>query len=238
LGIKELRNSDHSFIFSFLHSFINIVIMLNIRKFVFNPIQVNAFVIWDETLECVLIDPACYYPEEEQELKQFIEDSGLKPVRLLNTHGHFDHVMGNRYVEKNWKLKCEIHEGDNYLVQHAGTLALGFGIEMGSPPPAGHFLHHEELITFGNSDFKVIHVPGHSPGGVAFYSKADKTLITGDILFYRSIGRTDLPLGNHELLVSGIKEKLFNLDEDVKVWCGHGPETTIGDEKRYNPYLR
>ena len=212
--------------------------MLNIRKFKFNPIEVNAFILWDETLECVLIDPSCYYPEEEGELIQFIESNKLKPVRLLNTHGHFDHLMGNRFVEKQWQLKSEIHADDNYLVQHAANTALKFGVDMLSAPPAGRFLGDGEMINFGNSALKVIHVPGHSAGGVAFYSKADKLLITGDILFYRSIGRTDLPMGNHDLLISGIKDKLLILDESVKVYCGHGPETTIGDEKRYNPYLR
>jgi hydroxyacylglutathione hydrolase len=212
--------------------------MLNIKKFKFNPIDVNAFILWDETLECVLIDPSCYYPEEQDELKRFIESNKLKPVRLLNTHGHFDHLMGNRFVEKNWQLQCEIHADDNYLVQHAGNTALKFGIDMPSPPPAGRFLEDGELINFGTSALKVIHVPGHSAGGVAFYSKADKLLITGDILFYRSIGRTDLPMGNHDLLISGIKDKLMVLDENVIVYCGHGSETTIGDEKRYNPYLK
>ncbi len=211
--------------------------MLNIKKFVFNPVQVNAFILWDETLECVLIDPSCYYPEEEDELKHFIEGSKLKPVRLLNTHGHFDHLMGNRFVEENWHLKCEIHKEDDYLVQRSANQALNFGIDMLQPPSAGHFLKDGETISFGNSEFKVIHVPGHSPGGVAFYSEKDGLLITGDILFYRSIGRTDLPMGNYDLLISGIKNKLLVLDDDVKVYCGHGPETTIGNEKRYNSFL-
>jgi len=212
--------------------------MLNIKKFIFNPVAVNAFILWDETLECVLIDPSCYYPEEENELKQFIESGKLKPVRLLNTHGHFDHLMGNRFAEKNWKLKSEIHADDKYLVQLAGKQALNFGIEMSSPSAPGSFLEDGELILFGNSSLKVIHVPGHSPGGVAFYSKTDKLLFTGDILFYRSVGRTDLPMGDRELLISGIKDKLMVLDENIVVYCGHGPETTIGDEKRYNPYVR
>jgi hydroxyacylglutathione hydrolase len=212
--------------------------MLNIKKFVFNPVQVNAFVLWDETSECVLIDPSCYFPEEENELKQFIEASKLKPIRLLNTHGHFDHLMGNRFVEKNWNLHSEIYEDDNYMLPIAARQAMNFGFEMDSPPSAGRYFQDGELISFGNSVLKVVHVPGHSPGGVAFYSMVDKILISGDILFYRSIGRTDLPKGDHQLLISGIKDKLMILDNDVKVYCGHGPETTIGDEKRYNPYLR
>lgn len=212
--------------------------MLNIKKFTFNPVEVNAFILWDKTRECVLIDPACYYPEEEQQLKQFIESNQLKPVRLLNTHGHFDHLMGNKFIKKTWGLKCEIHKDDNYLIEQAETLAKLFGIEMSAPPSYGEFFEDGEVISFGNSELKVIHVPGHSPGGVAFYSKAGNLLVSGDILFNNSIGRTDLPKGNFDLLISGIKEKLIVLDEKVKVYCGHGEETTIGNEKRNNPYLR
>jgi glyoxylase-like metal-dependent hydrolase (beta-lactamase superfamily II) len=211
--------------------------MLNIKKFTFNPVEVNTIILWDKTLECVLIDPACYYPEEEQQLKQFVESNQLKPVRLLNTHGHFDHLMGNKFIKKTWGLKCEIHKDDNYLIEHAETLAQLFGIEMTAPPSYGTFIDDGEIISFGNSELKVIHVPGHSPGSVAFYSEADKILISGDILFYGSIGRTDLPKGNFDLLISGIKEKLLVLDGKVKVYCGHGPDTSIGEEKRNNPYL-
>ena len=211
--------------------------MLNIKKFTFNPVEVNAIILWDETLECVLIDPACYYPEEEQQLKQFVESNKLKPVRLLNTHGHFDHLMGNRFIKKTWGLKCEIHEDDNFLVQLAPAQAMKFGIEMNEAPSCGEFLSDGDVLAFGNSELKVIHVPGHSPGGVAFFSEADQLLISGDILFFRSIGRTDLPMGNFNLLISGIKEKLMVLNDKVKVYCGHGPETTIGSEKKNNPYL-
>ena len=210
---------------------------MNIKKFKFNPIEVNAFVLWDETLECVIIDPACFYPEEEQQLKLFIETNNLRPVKLLNTHGHFDHLMGNRFVEKTWGLKCEIHKEDNYLVEQASSQSLLFGMSIPKPPLPGHFFVDGEILSFGNSTLKVIFVPGHSPGGVAFYSEVDKFLIAGDILFYGSVGRTDLPKGNHEQLITGIKEKLLVLAPDVRVYCGHGPETTIGAEKSNNPFL-
>lgn len=210
---------------------------MNIKKFTFNPVQVNAIVLWDETLECVIIDPACFYSQEEQELKSFIELNHLKPVRLLNTHGHFDHLMGNEFVGKTWGLKSEIHFEDNYLVELASSQSQMFGMEMTKPPLPGRFFEDNDLITFGNSTLKVIFVPGHSPGGVAFYSKPDKLLICGDILFKDSVGRTDLPRGNHEQLISGILDKLMVLDPDVKVYCGHGPETTIGAEKKNNMFL-
>lgn len=210
---------------------------MNIKKFTFNPVEVNAIVLWDDTLECVIIDPACYYPNEEQQLKLFIETQNLKPVKLLNTHGHFDHLMGNGFVEKTWGIKSEIHKEDNYLVEQATSQSLMFGMSLSKPPLPGHFFVDGEIITFGKSALKVIYVPGHSPGGVAFYSEEDLLLIAGDILFFGSVGRTDLPKGNHEQLIKGIKEKLLVLDPDVKVYCGHGPETTIGAEKSFNQFL-
>jgi len=210
---------------------------MNIKKFTFNPVEVNAIILWDDTLECVIIDAACFYPQEEQKLKSFIETNHLNPVRLLNTHGHFDHLMGNLFVDKTWGLKTEIHKEDNYLVGNASNQSLMFGMSISKPPLPGSFFEDGDVLTFGNSSLKVIHVPGHSPGGVAFYSEADKLLIAGDILFQGSVGRTDLPKGNHQQLITGIKEKLLILDPDTKVYCGHGPETTIGDEKRFNQFL-
>jgi len=210
---------------------------MNIKKFTFNPVEVNAIILWDETLDCVIIDPACFYPKEEQQLKLFIETNHLNPVKLLNTHGHFDHLMGNAFVEKTWGIKSEIHHEDSYLVGMAPNQAMMFGMSMSTPPPPGSYFEDGDIIPFGKSSLRVIYVPGHSPGGVAFYSEADKMLIAGDILFYGSVGRTDLPKGNHGQLISGILGKLMVLDPETKVWCGHGPETTIGAEKRSNPFL-
>lgn len=210
---------------------------MNIKKFTFNPVEVNAIVLWDDTLECVIIDPACFYPHEEKQLKLFIETQNLKPVKLLNTHGHFDHLMGNAFVEKTWGLKSEIHKEDNYLVEQALGQAKMFGMSLSKPALPGRFFEDGDIITFGKSALKVIYVPGHSPGGVAFYSENDMLLVAGDILFLGSVGRTDLPKGNHEQLIRGIKEKLMTLDPKIKVYCGHGPETTIGAEKMNNPFL-
>jgi len=209
-----------------------------IKKFTFNPVEVNAILLWDDSLECVIIDPACYFPHEEQKLKLFIETHNLNPVKLLNTHGHFDHLMGNRFVEKTWGLASEIHKEDNYLVEQAINQSMLFGMSIQKPQLPGRFLVDGEILNFGNSMLKVIFVPGHSPGGVAFYSEVNHLLIAGDILFYGSVGRTDLPRGNFELLIKGIKEKLMVLDPQVKVYCGHGPETTIGEEKSNNPFLK
>ncbi len=212
--------------------------MIKIKKFTFNPVSVNAYLLWDETGEAVLIDPACFYPEEEMELSHFVEQQELRIVCLLNTHGHFDHLMGNTFAEGKWGLKCRIHSGDAYMPGQARQHAQFFGITMENPPSAGELLTEGEVITFGQSAMKVIHVPGHSAGSVAFYSERDKIIVVGDILFEGSVGRTDLPGGNHTQLITGIKEKLMTLDDDVKVYSGHGNETTIGWEKRKNPFLK
>ncbi len=212
--------------------------MITVKKFTFNPVAVNAYLLWDESMEAVLIDPACFYPNEELELSRFVEDQGLRIVHLLNTHGHFDHLMGNNFASQKWNLKCEIHSGDAFMTDQAKQHALFFGITMKNPTSEVELLSEGDLITFGHSELKVIHVPGHSPGGVAFYSEKDKILVVGDILFQGSVGRTDLPGGNHIQLINGIKEKLMILDDAVKVYSGHGEDTTVGWEKRTNPYLK
>ncbi|MCL4482622.1 MAG: MBL fold metallo-hydrolase [Bacteroidetes bacterium] len=212
--------------------------MINSKKFTFNPVAVNAYLLWDETKEAVLIDPACFYPEEEKELERFVEAQELKIVRLLNTHGHFDHLMGNSFAERRWGLKCRIHPGDAPMVDQARQHALLFGITMQNPSSDVELLAEGDEIHFGATALKVIHVPGHSPGGVAFYGAQDQILVVGDILFNGSVGRTDLPGGNHNQLITGIKEKLLTLGDEVKVYPGHGDETTIGWEKRTNPFLR
>jgi glyoxylase-like metal-dependent hydrolase (beta-lactamase superfamily II) len=211
---------------------------MQIKKFTFNPVSVNAYLLWDETKEAVLIDPACFYPEEELELSRFIENEGLKVVHILNTHGHFDHLMGNSFASQKWNLKVKIHPGDAFMSGQARQHAMLFGITMKNPTTEAEFLAEGDLIKFGDSSLRVIHVPGHSPGSVAFYDDQDKIVFVGDILFQGSVGRTDLPGGSHELLIKGIKEKLLSLDEEVVVYPGHGGHTTIGWEKRTNPYLK
>lgn len=212
--------------------------MIQIKKFTFNPIAVNAYLLWDEIREAVLIDPACYYADEEEALSRFVEAKELKIVHLLNTHGHFDHLMGNNFAEEKWGLKCRMHPGDLPLAAQAKQQAMLFGITMSNLTSALELLSEGEEITFGQTVLKVIHVPGHSQGSVAFYGEQDKILVAGDILFEGSVGRTDLPGGNHAQLISGIKEKLMTLDDEVKVYPGHGGDTTIGWEKRTNPFLR
>jgi hydroxyacylglutathione hydrolase len=211
--------------------------MIQIKKFTFNPVGVNAYLLWDETNEAVLIDPACSNMAEEKTLSRFVEDNNLKIVHLLNTHGHFDHLMGNSFAGDKWNLISRIHPGDLPMVSQARQHAMFFGITMANPKEA-QALNPQEEIAFGNSVLKVIHVPGHSAGSVAYHCEESKFLVVGDILFEGSVGRTDLPGGNHALLISGIKEKLLTLDDNTRVFSGHGNETTIGEERRYNPFLK
>lgn len=212
--------------------------MIQLKKFTFNPVSVNSYLLWDETGEAAIIDPACYYAEEEEELAWFVEKHGLKIVQLLNTHGHFDHLMGNGFAGARWNLSFRIHSGDANLPGQAKQYASLFGIQMNNAPASVEILGEGDVVTFGNSALKVLHVPGHSPGSVAFYGENDQILVVGDIIFEGSVGRTDLPGGNHDLLISGIKEKLLVLDPAVRIFPGHGGSTTVGQEKKTNPYLR
>lgn len=212
--------------------------MIQVASFTFNPFAENTFVLFDETAECVIIDPGCYYKEEKEALKSFIDERGLKPVRLLNTHCHLDHVFGNYFVAKQWNLGLEIHQLDEITLKRMPQSCEIFGIpsyEL-SPEPA-RFINEDEKIYFGNSALDVLFVPGHAPGHVAFVSHEDKFVINGDVLFAGSIGRTDLPGGNYRTLMESITQKMFMLGDDYTVYCGHGPETSIGAEKISNPFV-
>ncbi len=211
--------------------------MLKIKKFVVNPLQENSLVVYDESKECIIIDAGFYYGEEEDEVCHFIEKNELTPVRLINTHCHFDHLMGVEFLRKKYALKLEAHKDDAFLIDRATLQAKSFGFEMQAVSPIDVFISEKDKIVFGNSELEIIHVPGHAPGHVALYSKADNTLIAGDILFYGSVGRADLPGGDYNTLIQNIKNKLLVLPEDTLVYCGHGPETNIGFEKQNNPFL-
>ncbi|WP_430813183.1 MBL fold metallo-hydrolase [Carboxylicivirga sp. RSCT41] len=211
---------------------------MNIDILPINPWQENTYILSDETKECVIIDPGCLAPEERESVARFIEDKGYKPVRLLQTHMHLDHVFGSKFIAEKYNLKLEAHKDDEFWGEQTVEYAANFGMELDSNPPAiGNYLNEGGTINFGNSELEVIHVPGHSPGGIVFYCKEDKIAIVGDVLFRESIGRADLPGGDFETLVSNIKSKLLVLDDDVKVYPGHGPESTIGHERTNNPFL-
>jgi len=210
---------------------------MQIKKFTFNPVQENTFVLFDETNECVIIDAGCYFENERKELDQFLAEKQLKPVRLINTHCHFDHIMGITHCRIKYKVPFEIHPDEEILVEHAVDHGDRFGIPMEPVDAPDAYFKEGDRITFGNSYLEVIEAPGHSPGGVVFYNPEQKILIAGDVLFYGSIGRTDLPGGSYEQLTGNIKTKLLTLPEETVAYCGHGPETTIGFEKNNNPFL-
>lgn len=206
--------------------------------FINNPWQENTVVLYDETGEAVVIDCGCFSEEERQRFKDFFSNKKLTPVLLLNTHLHPDHVFGNDFMKTCYNLEAKASLEDEFLLEHAVEYAAMLGLKGTTPPPAlGGYLKDGEIVRFGHSELKVIAVAGHSPGGLCFYSVADKLLIAGDVLFAGSVGRSDLPGGDSTALISGIHEKLMVLPDDVQVITGHGPMTTIGEEKKYNPFL-
>ncbi|ADY53570.1 beta-lactamase domain protein [Pseudopedobacter saltans DSM 12145] len=212
--------------------------MLKLQQFVNNPYQENTYVLSDETGSCVIIDPGMYNATEQNAVVNYIKENNLKPEILLNTHCHIDHVLGNKFVFDIYGLRPQIHKGELQLLHAVPSYApqQGFNYEISPEPEA--FLTEEDTVKFGNSILKIIFAPGHSPAHLCFYHEESKTLIGGDVLFYGSIGRTDLPGGNFETLISSIKNNLFILPDDTKVYPGHGPATTIGFEKANNPFLR
>ena len=212
--------------------------MAQVVALTFNPFQENTYVVYDETGECVIFDPGCYTQPEKEELVAAIEKEDLKPVRLINTHCHIDHVFGNRFVSEKYGLPLEIHRGELPVLNALPQLSLMWGIPMPEPSPAPEkFIEEGDRINFGQTTLEAILTPGHSPASLSFFCKEDRFLIAGDVLFYGSIGRTDLPGGDYDTLIASIKNKLFPLGEDVRVYPGHGPHTTIGFEQASNPFL-
>jgi len=211
---------------------------MKIKSFAFNPFQENTYVVYDDTKECIIIDPGCYTDKERDELRRFITSEGLKPVKLINTHCHIDHVLGNKFVSELWDLELYMHIEDLPLLENAGNIGKMYGLENyeGSPYPK-QFLAQDDTLIFGESSFKILFTPGHAPGHICLYSKENNLVIAGDVLFQGSIGRTDLPGGDYDTLIGSIKTKLLPLDENTIVYCGHGPSTSIGKEKMSNPFL-
>lgn len=212
--------------------------MLHVQSFVFNPFEENTYVLYDDTKECVIIDPGCYEAEEKKELTDFIESNDLKVTKLLNTHCHVDHVLGNYFVKEKYNVKLYIHELDLPVLKAVTVYGPNYGFHQYQDSTPDHFLNEGDEVNFGHQRLRVLFVPGHAPGHVAFYSAHDKVVIGGDVLFYNSIGRTDLPGGNFDTLIKSIREKLYTLPDDVTVYPGHGPKTTIGFEKQTNPFTQ
>lgn len=212
--------------------------MTEVAQLTFNPFQENTYVVFDDTKDCVIIDPGCYERHEELELVEFIENNGLNPVRLLLTHSHIDHVLGNDFVCRQFALKPEVHESDLQTLLSVVNYAHVYGFEGYKPSPEPEsFIAEGTTLEFGTTKLEVRFVPGHAPGHIVFINHEEKFVINGDCLFYGSIGRTDLPGGDHQTLLDSIRRELFSLPDDYKVYCGHGQPTTIGFEKQNNPFL-
>jgi hydroxyacylglutathione hydrolase len=212
--------------------------MITIQQFTFNPYGENTYVLYDETGECVIIDPGMYDAAEQNTLVNWIKKTALKPVLLLNTHCHIDHVFGNKFVFDQWGLKPRFHKGELPVLYSIPGYAPQMGLHYELSPEPEVFLEETGKIAFGSSELSLIFAPGHSPAHLCFYAKEDNFLIGGDVLFYLSIGRTDLPGGNHQQLLDNIREKLFVLPDSVDVYPGHGQLTNIGYEKQNNPFLQ
>ena len=211
---------------------------MNIKSFTFNPFQENTYVLADETGQCIIVDPGCYTQAEKQELDDYILSAGLTPVKLVNTHAHIDHILGNNYVASRFGLPLEMHPADTAILKGAAVYGEMWGIKVEPSPEPSVLLNEGDELLFGNTALRILFTPGHSPGSICFYSENDKAVIAGDVLFYGSIGRTDLPGGDHGTLIRSIRGKLFSLGDEVKVFPGHGPATTIGFERKNNPFLQ
>lgn len=211
---------------------------MQIKTFYFNDLRECTYILWDDTCECVIVDPGCYSESEKSRLEKFILENSLKPVMLLNTHGHFDHIMGNAFVSQKWNVKTYIHPDDKPHLERAVQYSNMFGYNVEAPSLDTVDLNDGDELKFGNSLLKVMTTPGHTRGGVSLYSETDKFVITGDALFAGSIGRTDLPGGDYDQLMESLLGKIIKLGDDYAVYPGHGPATTIANEKSTNPFLR
>lgn len=212
--------------------------MIEIQRFTFNPFQENTYLLYDESNDCMVFDPGNSSTEEDTEITSFIKEKGLKLKGVYNTHCHVDHVLGNDYFFKEYGLRPRIHEDDLKVLQSVSQYGAMFGIQVRESPDPESYVNEGDTISLGKSILEVLHIPGHAPGHVVFLNKEQKFIIGGDILFHGSIGRTDLPYGDHETLISSIKDKLMTLDEGYIVYPGHGPSTSIGFEKKNNPFLQ
>lgn len=211
--------------------------MLKIKSFVFNPFSENTYVVYNDHKNAFIIDPGNFTTEETRLLQNFIEENGLKIQNILLTHAHIDHVLGLQTVYNLYNVPVLLHETEKEILDRNPMDANRFGFFFKPFEGEIQFLKENEVLKLDEDEFKILHVPGHSPGHIAFHNEAQKFVVSGDVLFEGSIGRTDLYKGNHEQLLESIRTKLFILDGDTKVYNGHGNPTTIGFEKDYNPFF-
>jgi len=211
---------------------------MTVKTFVFSPFQENTYIVYSDSKDAIIIDAGCYNDVEKQNLKHFIESNDLNIKYLLNTHLHLDHQFGNKFVSNTFGLEPQAHIEDEFLLENVNAQARSFGMNINEDAQKlGKYIVDNEVIEFANSQILALHVPGHSPGSLAFYFEKEGMLFVGDVLFRGSIGRTDLPKGDYATLINSITKKLLPLPDSTVVYSGHGPTTTIGYEKINNPYL-
>ena len=211
---------------------------MNVVKFVFNPIQENTYVVWDETKECIIIDAGNMSAREDKVLADFIEEQGLKPVMAVNTHCHFDHILGVEFLKMTYGVKFAASSADIDLLKSGRASGAMFGMELGALPEAIDIdLASLDEIKFGNTTLRVIATPGHSKGCVSLLHEESKSLFTGDTLFRESIGRTDLPGGDYPTIMQSILKQILPLGDEVVIYPGHGDKSNIGHESLYNPFV-
>lgn len=211
--------------------------MLNVKIFQFNPLQENTYLIFNEDQHCIIVDPGCYTDQERQQLVQFISSKQLRPVLLVNTHCHLDHVFGNKFIHEQYGLELYIHEGEQKVLEMAPTSGLMWNLPFDNYQGKLHFIDESLPLELGNDRLEILFTPGHSPASISLYSQQDDLLIAGDVLFRESVGRTDLPGGNPDSLAHSIRTRLYTLPDETIVYPGHGIPTTIGHEKHHNPFV-
>ena len=210
---------------------------MEIASFVFSPWSENTYVLYDSTKECCIVDPGCNDASEQKMLIDFIDSRGLQPTKLVNTHCHIDHILGNSFVAEKYKLPLCAHRGEQIVLDAGIQIAQMYGVAYEKSPDIAEFLEEGDFLSFGDIQLEVYFTPGHSPASISFFHRPTAQLIAGDVLFQGSIGRTDLPGGDFDTLISSIRNKFYPLGDEVRVYSGHGPATTIGAEKRSNPFL-
>lgn len=212
--------------------------MLYLESFSFNAFQENTYLIHNEYKECWIVDPGMYDPEETSGLIAFIEKRGFQPKAIINTHTHLDHIFGVKALKDKYKIPFYIHKKEIPVLQNAVTSAMMFGFDFKSPPAHDFFIDEAEPFYLSKDVLEIKFTPGHSPGSIVFYYPAGNWVISGDVLFNGSIGRTDLPGGDYETLINSIKSEIFTLPDNTVVYSGHGPSTAVGYEKKHNPFVR
>ncbi len=212
--------------------------MIQLETFTFNPFQENTYLLSDDDKNAIIIDPGMYGPQEVQILNSFIEENGLKPVKALLTHAHLDHIFGLKTFLEIYDVPFYVHKEELPVYTSAEAVAANYGVELSLPQKQYELISETEVVSFGGEELEIRFAPGHSPGSICFYSKENDWVIGGDVLFQQSVGRTDLPGGDHDTLIRSIQTQLFTLPDTTTVYSGHGPSTNIGFEKMNNPFLR